>query len=186
MFDLNTAVAVREREDGLLERPTFDLTTAKPVEQEIRAAKPGEHPYTPPANKDRATVELMFKESGQKVPIGLQAEWVLTSEPLLTVEKNILGYTAGLVGGFGIVGSAAIPFYNMAKGVANASSPNSDIGKMVFDSAYKGLAENQDIENLGGAAAKAYPASGRPACLSVYWTTWNRKTHSGNPFCPSH
>ncbi len=31
-FDLNTAFAVREREDGLLEKDTFDLSTAVPVE----------------------------------------------------------------------------------------------------------------------------------------------------------
>jgi hypothetical protein len=34
-FDLNTAIAVREREDGLLEKEAFDLSTAMPVENYI-------------------------------------------------------------------------------------------------------------------------------------------------------
>ncbi len=145
-LDLNTAIAVREREDGLLEKDTFDLATAMPVEDTISMDRNAR--YSPPADKDRATVELVYKEAGKKVPMGLKADWVLTSETAKMATKNIIGTIA--TGGI-------IPAYNALKGIANAESPNSDIGKMIFDSAYKGLAENEKVDNLGGAAAKAYP-----------------------------
>lgn len=149
-FDLSTAIAVRERPDGLLEKDTFDLSTAQPV-TEIRAARTEEIRYSPPLSdeqKAQAVVELSYKQSGEKMPIGLKADWVLTSQPAKMITANILGAIA--TGG-------VIPFYNAVRGIANAESPNSDIGKMIFDSAYKGLAENETVQNLGGAAAKAYP-----------------------------
>ena len=148
-FDLGSAIAVREREDGLLEKDTFDLSSAVTVE-EISAPKEPFR-YTPPlteAERARAVISQSYKEAGKQVPFGLKADWVLTSEPAKMVAKNILG----ILGTGGI-----IPFYNMAKGIVNAASPKSDIGKMVFDSAYKGLAENKKIEPMGAAAAKAYP-----------------------------
>jgi hypothetical protein len=148
-LDLKTAIAVREREDGLLEKDTFDLSTSRPVEEISMPKEPFR--YRPPLTEEQkaqAVVEWSYRSKKQEVPMGLKADWVLTSEPAKLATTNILGAIA--TGGI-------IPFYNMAKGVADASSPNSDIGKMIFDSAYKGLAENQKVDNLGGAAAKAYP-----------------------------
>jgi len=83
-FDLSTAIAVREREDGLLEKDTFDLPTANSIEDItggaiLRAAKPGEIPYRPAPNKAQAVIEQMYKEEGKEVPAGLKFEWELTS-----------------------------------------------------------------------------------------------------------
>jgi hypothetical protein len=150
-FDQSTAVAVMERPDGLMQKDTFDLSTAVPVEKAIPQLSSGESRYSPPlTDKQRAEslVELSYLEKGQKVPIGLKADWALSSPSAQMVSKNIIGGL--LTGGIG-------PAYSILKGIANASSPNSDVGKMVFDSAYKGLAETQTIDNLGGAAAKAMP-----------------------------
>jgi len=153
-FDLKTALAVRERSDGLLEKDTFDLATAVSVEnpREMTISAPKEKlPYSPPLTdeqKAQAVVELGYRERGEKVPVGLRADWALTSPRAKMISANILG---------GILTGGVIPAYNALKGIANASSPNSDIGKMIFESAYKGLAENEKIENLGGAAARAYP-----------------------------
>ena len=148
-FDLETAIAVRERPDGLMEKDTFDLATAVPVETEISINRNAR--YSPPLSEEekaQAVVELSYKEVGKKVPMGIKADWVLTSKPAKMITTNVLG---------GILTGGIIPFYNAAKGLADASSPNSDIGKMMFDSIYKGLAENEKVQNLGGAAAKAYP-----------------------------
>jgi len=83
-FDVETAIPVREREDGLLEKDIFDIPTANSIESItdgtfIRAAKPGEIPYRPPPIKARANVELMYKEVGEEVPAGLKFDWELTS-----------------------------------------------------------------------------------------------------------
>jgi hypothetical protein len=83
-FDVETAIPVREREDGLLEKDIFDIPTANSIESItdgtfIRAAKPGEIPYRPPPIKARANVELMYKEAGEEVPVGLKFDWELTS-----------------------------------------------------------------------------------------------------------
>ena len=147
-FDLELAIAVREREDGLLERDTFDLSTAQPTEASYTSGPNRYSPPLSPEQKAQAVVALSYREKGEQVPLGLKADWVLSSPTAKMITSNILG--ALLTGGI-------VPAYNALKGIANAASPNSDVGKMIFDSAYKGLAENQEVENLGGAAAKAYP-----------------------------
>jgi hypothetical protein len=92
-FNLESAIAIRERPDGLLERDTFDLATAVPVEGGIYAAKPGEVKYEPPLTgeqKAQAVVELTYKEKGEQVPIGLQADWMLTSPQAKAVTQTAL------------------------------------------------------------------------------------------------
>lgn len=92
-FDLESALSVKERDDGLMEKVgSFDLNTATPapVIPEIRAAKPGEIPYGPPANKDQAVVELSYKQAGQEVPLGIKADWLLTSPQAKAVTQTVL------------------------------------------------------------------------------------------------
>jgi len=92
-FDLNTAVAVDENTDGLLQAgQSFDLSSAKPV-QEIRAAKPGEVGYSPdltPEMKAQAVIERSYKEHGEQVPAGLKADWILTSPQAQAATKTVL------------------------------------------------------------------------------------------------
>ena len=79
-FDLNSAMAVKEREDGLLEKDGFDLSTARPI-PELRAAKPGEFKYSPPlteAQKAQSVVAQVYGEY-KKVPELLKWDWNLTS-----------------------------------------------------------------------------------------------------------
>jgi hypothetical protein len=123
-FDLNTAMAVKERDDGLLEKDTFNISTAVPVE-EIRAARPGEIPYSPPAIKERANVELMFKERGEKVPSGLEFEWELTS-PQKQAATNVIATTA-LTGGLNLAVQGV-------RGVADKESKGN-----LFDRVFKGI-----------------------------------------------
>jgi len=104
-FDLGSAIAIREREDGLLEKDTFDLGSAVPFIPELRAIKPEERKYEPPLTEEQkaqAVVELTYREKGEEVPFGLRTDWVLTSPkaeaitefalvPELTILKGIRG-----------------------------------------------------------------------------------------------
>lgn len=152
-FNPTTAIPVVERPDGLMERDTFNPTTATPIDESIPQLRADKNPrYRPPLTDEQraqATVELTLKEQGKEVPWEQRVDWALRSPTAKMVTSNIVGWM--------VPGAKIIPIYNALKGISNASSPNSDVGKMVFDSAYKGLAENKEVDNLGGAAAKAYP-----------------------------
>ena len=158
-FDLDSAIAVRKRDDGLYEKDTFDLASAVPVEDTISAPKKpfGYQPPLSMSERSQALIETMYKEKGEKVPFLQKADWVLTSKEVTVLEKNILGYAALYLSGAGPLYSLLFPFYNAVKGVASASSPDADLGKMIFDSALKGIYENQEVQVLGGAAQEAYP-----------------------------
>uniref|UniRef100_A0A6M3KF42 Putative structural protein n=1 Tax=viral metagenome TaxID=1070528 RepID=A0A6M3KF42_9ZZZZ len=123
-FDLNTALAVREREDGLLEKDTFNLSMARSV-AEIRAAMPGEIPYSPPAIKERANVELAYREAGLPVPAGLKLEWDLTS-PQAQAATGVVATTV-LTGGLNLAVQGI-------RGVADKESKGN-----LFDKAFKGI-----------------------------------------------
>lgn len=149
-FNPTTAIPIVKRPDGLYEKNSFNPSTAKPIKETILRSDPNPRYRPPLTEKQRAEafVELTYKEKGQDVPWQTRVDWVLTSPTARMITSNVIG---------GILTSGIVPAYNAIKGVANASSPNSDIGKMIFDSAYKGLAENQEVDNLGAAAAKADP-----------------------------
>ena len=130
-FDLSTAIAVREREDGLLEKDTFDLPTANSIEDItggaiLRAAKPGEIPYRPAPNKAQAVIEQMYKEEGKEVPAGLKFEWELTSPQKQALTGAVLSTV--LTGGL-------YPIVQAARGAAAEGAEGSIIGNV-----FKGIA----------------------------------------------
>jgi hypothetical protein len=152
-FDVETAIPVVDREDGLTQKVgSFDVSTAVPApETEIHAAKPGEIPYSPalrPEQKAQAVVERTFREKGEEVPIGLKADWAITSPTAKMTTANIVG---------GLATGGAIPALNALRGIASARQQNSSIGRMIFENAYQGLAESETNPNLGESAVKAYP-----------------------------
>ncbi len=95
MPDLESALAVKERPDGLLEQVgNFDLASAVPAPNipEISAPK-GPATYSPeltPAQKAQAVVELSYREKGQNVPFALKADWMLTSPQSEAISKTII------------------------------------------------------------------------------------------------
>ena len=99
-FDQTTATPVREREDGLMEEDRFDPTTAQPMPATFISAATGPQKYRPPLtdqDRARATVELMYKERGEKVPLGRKIDWALTSQPARAATK--MGVWTALTGG---------------------------------------------------------------------------------------
>lgn len=137
-FDIGSAIAVRQNEDDLLEMDTgFDVSTAMPV------IKP-ETTKAPAADKD--TIQLKGP-SKEELPKWLQSDWNLNTISKANVRNAVWGIaTAGIV-----------PMYNAITGIANAVKPNTNMAKMVFDSAIEGMQKPEVAENLGGAAQKAYP-----------------------------
>jgi len=78
-FDLETAIAVRERPDGLLEKDTFDLASAQPI-TEISMNR--DYQYVPALTeyqKGAETVRHMYKERGEKAPIAQRVDWQLNT-----------------------------------------------------------------------------------------------------------
>lgn len=159
-FNSDNSIAVIKRPDGLYEKNTIDPSNSIPVDNSFigpvdTEMRQGESRYVAPLTdeqRQRNTAEYALRkdyaEKGQDVPAYKEADWALSSQTADVVKNNLAGivFTEGV-----------IPAYNALKGIANASSPNSDVGKMIFDSALKGLNENSQVDNLGGAAAKAYP-----------------------------
>ena len=133
-FDLSTAFAVREREDGLLEKDTFDLGSAVPVEEIIRAAKLGEIPYSPPAIKERANVELAYKEAGLEVPSGLRFEWELTSPQKQAAVSAAL--STAVTGGL-------YPVVQAVRGLADKDGKGN-----IFDRVFKGIVYPEAMARL--------------------------------------
>ncbi|MDD3088307.1 MAG: hypothetical protein PHP89_07075, partial [Candidatus Omnitrophica bacterium] len=74
-FNLETSIAVRERPDGLLEKDTFDLSTAVPVEQSMLEPKPIVTPLEKPnwildtGSKIQSTINKLFTIPGQEKSI---------------------------------------------------------------------------------------------------------------------
>ena len=81
-FDLNSAIAVRERDDGLLEKDTFDLSSAKPVEAPIAS-----QPLSEPAPKKNW--ELLKDPS-------FKADWDLMTKDIPLQIQDILNTPAHL------------------------------------------------------------------------------------------
>lgn len=128
-FDLESAIAVRERDDGLLEKDSFDLSSAVPVETEIRAAKPKEISYSPPTNKSQANVELSYREAGKEVPAGLRAEWILSSPQAQTVTQTVLA-----------------PELSILQGIRGAIDKSGRYN--LIDRVYKGIIQAEDTKRF--------------------------------------
>jgi len=123
-FDLSTAISVREREDGLLEKDTFDLTSARPVEEVLSAVPPEEQKYRPPLTereKAQAVVELSYQESGKKVPAMTKLDWMLSSQQ--TQATMDLAATTSITGGLNLA-------VQTVRGLANTKDPSSMMEKL--------------------------------------------------------
>lgn len=93
-FDLNTAFAVREREDGLLEKDTFDLSTAIPAENVIEPPKQNWELLKDPSFKadwEVVTKSAMAQLQDVYTILGAPLKWALGMEvdPLVELPKVV-------------------------------------------------------------------------------------------------
>ncbi len=134
-FDLKTAFAVKEREDGLLEKDNFDLSTAKPI-AEIRATKPGEFGYTPPLTEAQKAQSVVSQVYGgyKNVPAMTKADWILTSPQAQAATGAVV--TTAVTGGLNIAVQGI-------KGAAEKGGAGSLIDKI-----FKGIVYPEATQNL--------------------------------------
>lgn len=131
-FDLGTAFAVREREDGLLEKDTFDLGSAMPIETEIRAVRPEERRYVPPTTEEQkaqAVVALTYREKGEQIPIGLQMDWALTSPKAQAITQ-----------------AALVPELTILQGIRGAIDTSG--GYDLIDRIQRGILQSEDTKRF--------------------------------------
>lgn len=78
-FDPTTAIAVRQRDDGLLEKDNFDAATATPIPQ----LSEGEKKFVPALSdqeRGRAFAELVAMQKGERISPMQKVFWALTSD----------------------------------------------------------------------------------------------------------
>lgn len=126
-FALENAVPVRRRDDGLLEKDTFDISTAVPT-KDIPQIGEGKPRYSKPLSdqdRARALYELSEKEAGRELPISKKVEWTLSSDKardVVTAVENTL-----LTGGM----------YPVVQGIRGALDGNGDYN--MFDRLWRGI-----------------------------------------------
>ncbi len=98
-FDSSEAVPSIRRDDGLYEKDNFDISTATPVtiekQKNVQELKPDTSQKTFKSKdtweeeRARAAVELMYDQSGEKVPTSRRIAWSLVNEPV----RSVIGAT---------------------------------------------------------------------------------------------
>jgi len=135
-FALENAVPIRRREDGLLEKDTFDISTAVPT-KDIPQIGEGKPRYSKPLSdqdRARALYELSEREAGRELPITKKVEWTLTSDKardVVTAFENTL-----LTGGM----------YPAVQGIRGALDGNGDYN--MFDRLWRGIVNPEDTARL--------------------------------------
>ena len=149
-FDLNTAIAVREREDGLLEKDTFDLASAVPV-GEADTSLLTKVLTNPGVSKmiDTVTGGLSIEQSERF--LGSIVEPLANVGKVLTEDKSLMPTPTKVAKGIGELGQFVLSA--MGRPVSAAQSSIGEIADKkpvaeIMQSFFKGYMKPEEVESL--------------------------------------